>query len=205
MVDATAEAGELFEEARKGDRAAGGVILEGQRDRLRRMILARLDRRLAPRVDASDVVQDVLAEAARALPVYLNDPPLPLFPWLIQFARQRLAKLHRHHIAAARRSVSREERRPSGLDDLSGGGIARPGPANDTSPSGRMIRDEACERLRRAIARLSGSDQALLAMRNVEGLPIARIALRLGVSEGAVKVRHLRALRRLRSILEDPS
>ena len=40
-------------------------------------------------------------------------------------------------------------------------------------------------------------------MRNLEQLPVAEIAAILGLTEGAVKVRHLRALQRLRSVLGD--
>jgi hypothetical protein len=39
------------------------------------MIAWRLDRRLAPRVDPSDVVQDVLVEADRKLNQFLQDRP----------------------------------------------------------------------------------------------------------------------------------
>ena len=57
-------------------------LLEHYRDYLRRMVAARLDRRLAPRIDASDVVQETLADAAHRLDEYLSDPPLPFFGWL---------------------------------------------------------------------------------------------------------------------------
>src|SRR4051812_12159450 len=100
---------ELLRRTADGDPAARGRLLTRHRARLRKMVGYRLDRRLAPRVDPSDVVQDVLAEAARRLPDYLRDRPLPFYPWLRQLAADRLADLYRRHVGAERRSVLREE------------------------------------------------------------------------------------------------
>ena len=92
-------------------RRGGGAVLAGaHRDRLRRMIAARLDRRLAPRLDPSDVVQETLADAARRLPDYLRDRPLPFYPWLFRLAADRLARTHRDHVASTVRGIGREER-----------------------------------------------------------------------------------------------
>jgi RNA polymerase sigma-70 factor (ECF subfamily) len=54
------------------------------------------------------------------------------------------------------------------------------------------------------MGRLREGDRKILAMRNIEALSMAQIARALGVSEGAAKVRHVRALRRLQSLLEKP-
>jgi DNA-directed RNA polymerase specialized sigma24 family protein len=68
----------LIEQARQGDLAARQRLLERCRARLRRAVAVRLDRRLSARVDASDVVQEALAEASRRLDDYLLSRPLPL-------------------------------------------------------------------------------------------------------------------------------
>src|SRR5437868_12474354 len=91
-----------------GDEAARDLLLERYRQRLRRMVVVRFDPRLAARVDPSDVVQETLAEAAAKLDRYLRDRPLPFYPWLRQLARRRLIDLHRRHVQARRRSVTRE-------------------------------------------------------------------------------------------------
>src|SRR5436309_2120553 len=77
-----------------GDAAARQQLLARHRARLRRMVAIRLDRRLAARVDPSDLVQESLADAARGLDAYLKERPLPFYPWLRQFAVRRLANLH---------------------------------------------------------------------------------------------------------------
>jgi RNA polymerase sigma-70 factor, ECF subfamily len=194
----------LFERARGGDRDAEAAILDGQRDRLRRLIARRLDRRLAARVDPSDVVQEALVDASLRLSTYLQNPPLPLLPWLYQFAVERLAKLHRYHIRASKRSVDRERPPPGSPSNESERAAVHRLVAGGTSPSGRVIRDEARDRVRLAMSRLTEDERKVLAMRNIEALSMAQIAAALGISEGATKVRHVRALRRLQSIMEIP-
>src|SRR5579864_4019582 len=98
----------LLEQASRGDAAARQQLLERYRTRLRRMVAVRMDRRLAARVDPSDVVQESLADAFQNLSDYLRRRPLPFYAWLRQFAWERLLKLHRRHIHTQKRSVTRE-------------------------------------------------------------------------------------------------
>ncbi len=184
----------LIEKARRGDRLAEGAILQGHRQRLRRLIASRLDRRLRARVDPSDVLQEAMTDASRRLPAYLQNPPLPLVAWLSQFVLERLAKVHRQHLLTDKRSVAREQRAPAREDLVAGG----------TSPSGRAIRDEECQQVHAAMARLPFGDRKILAMRHIEAPTMAEIASSFGIKEGAAKVRHLRALRRLQALLEEP-
>src|SRR5215472_7956514 len=102
---------ELLEQAGTGDRTARQQLLARHRGRLRQMVALRIDRRMAARVDPSDVVQEALADAARNLSDYIEERPLPFYPWLRQFAWERLLQLHRHHLRAQRRSVDREQLR----------------------------------------------------------------------------------------------
>jgi RNA polymerase sigma-70 factor, ECF subfamily len=75
--------------------------------------------------------------------------------------------------------------------------------ANGTSPSRRMIRDELRRRVQAALERLAQRDREILVMRHLEEMSAADIAAILGISEGAVRVRLLRALTRLRALLGD--
>src|SRR5262249_53853380 len=63
MTGSEPDTEELLRRAGAGDWQARGAVLQQQRQRLRRMVAARLDPRLGARVDASDVVQEALAEA----------------------------------------------------------------------------------------------------------------------------------------------
>ena len=100
---------QLLNQAANGDQHAVNRLLAKHRDRLRRMVAVRMDARLAPRLDPSDVVQEALAEASRKLPMYLKDQPIPFYPWLRQIASERLIQQYRRHLGAQARSVSREQ------------------------------------------------------------------------------------------------
>jgi RNA polymerase sigma-70 factor, ECF subfamily len=192
---------ELIDRASQGDATALQDLLARHRGRLRKMVAVRLDRRVAARIDPSDVVQEALAEAARHFDEYLRIRPLPFSAWLRQFAWERLVKLHRRHVRAQKRSVNREEAGVMPLPDDSMLRLSRRLVASGTSPSQALILEELRQRLNAALAQLAAHDREILVMRNLEQLPIAEIAATLGLTEGAVKVRHLRALQRLRSIL----
>src|SRR5262245_25698112 len=98
----------LVEQAQTGDATAAGEALVRHRARLRRMVEARLDRRVRGRVDPSDVLQDGFVDAVARLPGYLADPKLPLFLWRRRVTGERLAKIHPNHLGAQGRDAGRE-------------------------------------------------------------------------------------------------
>ena len=195
----------LLARAAAGDRSARDHLLERYRPRLRQLIRLRLDRRLAARLDPSDVVQESLAEAAVKLDDYLRTRPVPFYPWLRGLALERLIDMYRWHIRTGKRSIRREERALPPLPDESALQLAQRLCARGSSPSERLVRSEAGARVRAALDQLSERDRELLVLRHLEQLSIREIAGVLGISEGAVKVRHVRALERLRDRLgQDP-
>jgi RNA polymerase sigma-70 factor (ECF subfamily) len=193
----------LLANAARGDASAVRTLLEQHRERLRRMIAVRLDRRLAPRLDPSDVVQEALADAARRLPDYLRERPMPFYPWLYRLAADRLAVTHRDHIASTVRAIGREERidGPS-HDDVTATRLVDRLAANDTTPGRRAAREERRRLLATAIERLDAADREVLGLRYLDQLAFDEIAAVLEIGLSAVKMRHLRALERLRNILE---
>jgi RNA polymerase sigma-70 factor (ECF subfamily) len=201
MTTAKSDTDWLVERAAAGDRAARQELLTRHRKRLGRMVAVRLDRRLAARVDPSDVVQEALAEAARNLDAYLRERPLPFYPWLRRLAWERLVNLHRRHIEAGRRSVNREE--PPALPDESALELADRILTAEPGPAEAALREELRQRVRAALGRLAASDREVLVLRFLEYLSTADVADVLGITPGAVKLRQMRALERLRSRLGD--
>ncbi len=113
--------------------------------------------------------------------------------------------LHRRHIQAQRRSVTREESQDAELPDASAAILADRLAGSGTSPSRRLIRAELRDRIQAALVRLAPRDREVLVLRHLEGLSTAEVAAVLGLTTGAVMTRHTRALVRIRALLEDAS
>ena len=158
---------------------------------------------MAARIDPSDVVQEALADAAQELSDYLRDRPLPFYPWLRQFAWERLLQLHRRHLQAQRRSVNREQLRIFDIADESEAVLADRLVNSGSSPSARLLAAELRDRVRAALEALEPNDREVLVLRYLEQLATKEIAAVLGISEAAVKTRHRRALERLRRRLDE--
>jgi RNA polymerase sigma-70 factor (ECF subfamily) len=196
---------ELIDRASRGDEAARHQLLVRHSDRLKRMVAVHLDRRLAARVDPSDIVQEALLDAHRELADYLRTRPLPVYLWLRRLAWHRLLKWHRAHIKAQKRSVGREELWELALPQESAVQLAHCLMAAGTSPSHRLIRSEVRQRVRAALEAASPRDREILVLRHLEEMSAAEIAATLGITERAAKARHTRALERLRRLLEEDS
>ena len=195
---------ELLDSAQGGSDRAVNALLEKHRDALRHLVQLRLDRQIATRVDASDVVQDVMLEAAQRLRDYLRDPRIPFHLWLRQLAKDRMIDLHRRH-HAQRRAVDRE--RPlalTGMSDRSSLDLAAQLADGELTPAAATIRKELQQRFLDAIDQLEETDREVIIMRHVEQLSNSEVALALDLSPAAAGMRHYRALQRLREILAEP-
>lgn len=196
---------DLLDRAAGGDQAALEELLSLHRAAIRRMVEMRLDRQIARRVDASDIVQDVLIEAHRRAPEYLRNPPLEFGIWLRQIARDRLIDAHRRHRGAARRSVDRE-RHLVQYPDQSALDLSAVLWDRQATPATEAMAAELRRRFDDAIAQLDEVDREVLVMRHHEQLGNSEVARALNLSEPAAGMRYLRALRRLRGLLaESPS
>jgi RNA polymerase sigma-70 factor (ECF subfamily) len=192
----------LLERARSGDSAALGELLARHRDRLRRMVELRLDARLQPRVDPSDVIQEAFLEIAGRLDDYLRDPKLPLFLWLRLVVGEQLINLHRRHLGTRMRDPRREVSLfQDALPQASSAALAAQLLGKFTSPSQAAVRAERLLRLQEAINSLDAIDREVLALRHFEQLGRAEAAQALGVSEEAAAKRYIRALKRLKDVL----
>jgi len=194
----------LLANARLGDRAAVNRLLERHRNSLRKLIQLRLDRKIAQRVDASDVVQDVLLEANTRLQDYLSDPRLPFHLWLRQLAKDRMIDMYRRHRGAQRRSLDREQSMASPqFSDQSGLDLMGQLADQELTPAAASIRKELEARFVVALDQLEEEDREIVMMRHFEQLGNSEVAEVLGLSAAAAGMRHLRALRKLRAILGD--
>ncbi len=192
----------MLDEAKTGDSAAVERLLGEFREPLRKVIDLRLDPVLARRVDASDIVQDVLLEANQRLTEYLKSPNMPFHLWLRHLAQDRIIDTHRRHRQAQRRSIDREQaiQRPAWTDASSVQLVAQLVDAEQT-PASAAIHQELQRRLSDALGQLGDDDRDIILMRHHEQLSNQDVAAALGLTEAAASMRYLRALRKLRGVL----
>ena len=107
----------------------------------------------------------------------------------------------RVHQLAEKRSPLRERSLDGAIPDSDAMQLAERVVAVQSSPSSHAIHEEARERVRHAIEKLQPCDREILVLRYLEQLETGEIAAALGIREGAVRMRHLRALERLRAVL----
>jgi RNA polymerase sigma-70 factor (ECF subfamily) len=144
---------ELLDRAKQGEAGAVERLLEVHREPLRRMVGLRLDPALAGRVDASDIVQDVMLEVSQRLADYLRHPAMPFHLWVRHIAKDHMIDAHRRHRQAQRRSLDREQPIvPAALTDQSSLELAGQFLDREMTPATAAVRHELQKRMEQAVA-----------------------------------------------------
>lgn len=202
MSDDSSDVDELVKRAAAGDPQSWEALLERFRFRLRRLVGFRLDPRLQGRVDPSDVVQEICLEAWQHLDAYVKQPDASFFLWLRAVAGHTLVDLHRHHLGAQMRDVRREVPLDHKfINDGTSAALAARLLGHTTQPGEAAARAERRLRLQAALDALDPLDREVLALRHFEQLSLGETAKVLGIKEKAAGMRYIRALRRLKEIL----
>src|SRR4051794_34194255 len=198
-----ADADALLTRALAEDEPAFAALFDAQRERLRRLVRLRLDRRFSGRVDSDDVLQDAYLEARRRLPDYARDSQaMPLHLWLRLVTGQKPTDLHRHHLGARARDAGMEVSLHRGaFPQASSESLAAQLLGRMTSASRAAIRAEHKLILQEALNGMDAIDREVLTLRHFEHLSNDETALVLGLSRTAASNRYIRALRRLKEIL----
>jgi RNA polymerase sigma-70 factor (ECF subfamily) len=203
MTGNSSETIRLLQLAAEGDQNGWGTLFNRHRDRLRRMVALRLDHRLQGRIDPSDVIQEAYVEASARLPEYVRSPSMPFFLWLRFLTGQQLLVLHRRHLGAQARDAAREISLYRGrLPGMSSADLAAQLLGRLTRPSEAAVRAEIKIRLQEALNAMDAMDREVLALRHFEQLTNTETARVLGLRESAASKRYLRALKRLKEILQ---
>jgi RNA polymerase sigma-70 factor (ECF subfamily) len=155
--------------------------LAGQHSWLRRQGHWLLGRRLRRFLDSTDLAQEVHLEAERKLRGKSFANGKAFRSWLLVILR--------HVITRAARDRRQTSLHPSAFSRL---------PSAEQTPSRQFRRRDAGRRLRKQISELPGRDREVVLMRVAQDEPFARIADRLGITEGHARVLFHRALEKLR-------
>ncbi len=185
-----------------GDRQALAGLFAHYRDRLRRMVKLRLDRRLQGRIDASDVLQEAYLDVANRVADYAANPTMPFFLWLRFLTGQRLLLVHRQHLGTKMRDAGQEVSLYRGaLPQASSVSLAAQLLGRMTSPSLAAVRAEMQLKLQEALNGMDPLDREVLTLRHFEELSNGETASVLGLQKAAASNRYVRALKRLKEVL----
>jgi RNA polymerase sigma-70 factor, ECF subfamily len=194
---------ELLKKVREGDKNSLGELFSVYRGQLRSMIELRLDPRLNGRVSGSDILQDTYIEALKRIDHFAQQPEMPFYLWLRLVAAQRLVDIHRQHLGAAMRDVHREVTLDNHcLPNASSFSMAAHLAAQVESPSHAAMRNETLVLLEQALQTMDPVDREVLALRHFEELSNDEVAQLLNLKKAAASNRYIRALQRLKEILE---
>ena len=203
MKDEPGENDELIGRAANGDPAALADFWGRHRKRLRQMVRLRLDRRLQGRVDPSDVLQEAYIDLAQRLPEYAKDRAFSPYLWLRLVTGQRLLEIHRRHLGTAMRDAGREVSLYRGaLPQASSVSLAAQLLGRFTTASQAAVRAERQVQLQAVLNGMEPMDREILALRHFEELSNGEASEVLGLSKTAANNRYIRALGRLRDLLE---
>lgn len=168
-------------------------LMQLQRQHLRRFIECRINQKVASRLDASDIIQEVYIRAYRGLDTYLESPEIPPMVWLRKLSKQILSEAHRKQFRQVRSPYQEQT-------DINESFI---GKIMDTGVSVRTEaeRRDFAERIRALLNQLSDLDREVLEMRHLEDYSIREISELLDLNQDTIKKRYYRALSRFREIV----
>jgi RNA polymerase sigma-70 factor (ECF subfamily) len=194
---------DLLRRAKDGDSQSLAELFGIYRERLKRMVRLRMDHRLQGRVDLSDVLQEAYLDLARRAPEFFAESTMPFFLWLRLLTGQRLLAIHRQHFGAKMRNVGQEVALRNGaMPQATSASLAAQLLGRLTSPSLAAMRAEMQLRLQEALNSMDPIDREVLVLRHFEELTNIETAEVLGLQKTAASNRYVRALKRLRGILE---
>jgi len=203
-VAAPTDTDDIAARLRAGDSAALAGFFARHRDRLWRVVDFRFDARLRRRLDPDDVLQQAYIEAAKRLGHFRGETATAAFVWLRLVVVQTMVDLHRAHIGAGARDAKREvgfDPDPATGDSAA---LAHHLAESLTSPSRAAARGETERQLRAALDELEPVDREVLTLRHFEELSNGETAAVLGLDPKAASKRYIRALERLRGVLDLP-
>jgi RNA polymerase sigma-70 factor, ECF subfamily len=177
----------------------GAPDLDRFRPYLRLLARAYLDPRLRAKLDPSDLVQDALVKAVRAIDQFRGATDAELASWLRQILARHMANAVRD-LARDRRDAGRE-RSIEAAAEQSSARLDAWLVAEVTSPSVRAERNEDLVRLARAIESLPDAQREAVTLHHLLRWTLDQVAGHMGRSPAAVAGLIKRALRQLRDEL----
>jgi len=173
-------------------------------DKFHRLVDVRLNWTLRGRLDVADVLREAFLDARDRLDHFFSREERSIFVWLRLIVLQRLQMLERFHLQASKRDAYREVRLHGNDKSDRFGSLSHALAASITSPSAAAAREESIALVDRLLVQMEPIDREVLMLRHFEQLQNGEVAEILGIGVTAASNRYMRALRRLKQLIEEP-
>jgi RNA polymerase sigma-70 factor (ECF subfamily) len=201
MTDNGVSISDLIRRARKHEAGTLERLLESYRHYLKLLARTGIDASLQGKADPSDLVQETFLKAHQHFGQFRGKSEAELTVWLRQILARNLADLvRRYHLAESRRSG--RERSLEQLLNASSEALDNLLADAAGSPSESAQRRELSVVLANALAELSDEQREVIVLRSLEERDWPEVARRMGRTTGAVRMLWVRALKRLRPLIE---
>ena len=169
------------------------------------MVLARMSlrdyRRLRAKIDASDLVQEVLLKAHTALPDFRGKTEEELAAWLHRILARKLTDAARH-FGRRKRDAALEESFLETVGNTSNR-LKRLVPADQTSPTQKVWRQERALVLADALTELPDEQRTAVELHHLAGCSVAEVAEHMNRSKASAAGLLRRGLAGLREYLKN--
>jgi RNA polymerase sigma-70 factor (ECF subfamily) len=188
--------------ARSGDRQAAELLFARYRPYLRIICSLQLPRLCQQREDASDIVQQTLIDAARAVNDFRGETEPELEAWMARLLERNILQSLRRN-TAGKRDIRREtiDLNLSDSTQLIWHALA----AGQSSPDSTIFRGEAALQLAQALERLPNEQRTAVEMRYLGQQTLKSIAEHMSKTTGAVAGLIRRGVENLRDVLPPSS
>jgi RNA polymerase sigma-70 factor, ECF subfamily len=186
-----------------GSAAALAESFERHKDRLRRMVRLRLDRRLQGRIDPADMVQEAYAEMCRRVAELPSQPPPESsFLWMRKITGERLQAIHQEFFGATVDVAGQDVSLYRGaLPEANSVSLAAQLLGRLTPAAQEAERAEKQLRLQEALNGMNPLDREILALRHFEELSNQEAAEVLEMTPAESSRLFIHALKRLKDIV----
>lgn len=194
----------LFRLAICGDPESIEKLLASYSGYLSVLTREQLDVRIQRRVSPSDIVQETLFEAHRDFANFNGDEIEQFTGWLRRVLINNISNAIGTHVLAAKRSVRREQSFGdlSASVDQSHQRLSALACDPRRSPASEADHQELLSELASALEDLPADYRTVIGLRHLDGLSFSDVAARMQRTTGATRMLWLRAIERLRVVME---
>jgi len=189
---------------RSGDETSVGRLLESYSKYLTLLARLQIGRRLQGKADPADVVQEVFLEAHRQIRRFRGTTEAEFTAWLRRILAGEIALLLRRFLGTKSRDIQMEQELAMQIDHSSqmmdGAFIA-----GSSTPSQHASRVEQSVLLAEALEQLPEEYREVIILRHLEAMSLVEIARKMNRTEDSVQKLWVRALAKLRRMMEGAS